>query len=105
LSDCCPPNPFRDFQWLRSANDGRQRPSRFGNRQKLRARQSSELKKFDGVTFIEVEMHRIRTRRNNKIPKIAKTKTRNENEPPRFCCFIPHQRTDGRTGNSLINAS
>jgi len=21
LSDCCPPNPFRDFQWLRSAND------------------------------------------------------------------------------------
>jgi hypothetical protein len=36
---------------------------------------------------------------------LQKTKTRNENEPPRFCCFIPHQRTDGRTGNSLINAS
>ena len=67
----------------------RQRPSRFGNRQKLRARQSSELKKFDGVTFIEVEMHRIRTHRKQNS-KYSETKTRN------VVLFRINGRTDGQ---------
>ena len=94
LSDC-PPYPFRDFQWLRSADDAVSvrhglvidKSCVHGNRLNSRNSMASRSSRSKCIASAHTE---------NKIQNIPKQKHET---------LFYSASTDGRTGNSLINAS